>query len=68
MMASCLYVSITLSFSSLSAMHLIRTQPKALSQTREILEQDTGNLVVRFDDGTVQEINRTMVTSSSLPT
>ena len=30
--------------------------------------QDNGNLVVRFDDGTRQEIRRDMVTSSSLPT
>ena len=30
--------------------------------------KDNGNLVVRFDDGTRQEINRSMVTSSSLPT
>jgi hypothetical protein len=30
--------------------------------------QDNGNLLVRFDDGTQQEIRRDMVTSSSLPT
>ena len=52
--ASC-RVAFTFSFST----HLMRPHEHA---------QVNGNLVVVFDDGTVQEINRTMVTSSSLPT